>query len=99
MKTTTKPLRMRKPALTQWSAFGTSLLAGLTAGVLWAPAPGQYSRGRLAARFRDWSRSLASRWSLWQPWPPARPTRHRMSNVPRPAPDLSMQPNRLLTED
>ncbi|MDB5271416.1 MAG: hypothetical protein JWP58_4456 [Hymenobacter sp.] len=98
MKTTTKPFRMRKPVLLQWSAFGASVLAGLTAGVLWAPASGQHSRGRLAAGIRDWSRSVAGRWNLWQPWPLARATRHRVPNILR-SNDLAMQPNRLLTED
>ncbi|MDO7852522.1 hypothetical protein [Hymenobacter convexus] len=101
MKTSVHPPRPRKPALVQWSAFGASILAGLTAGVLWAPASGRHSRTRLAAGFRDWSHPVAGRWNLWKPWPLACPARHRLPAAahPAPAPDLSMQPNRLLTED
>jgi hypothetical protein len=91
MKTTTKPARA------QWSAFGASLLAGLTAGLLWAPASGRHSRTRLATGFRDWTRTATSRWHLWTPRPQARAA----SNPAHLAPpsDLSMHPERLLTED
>ena len=95
METTTKPRRARMPALGRWSAFGTGALAGLTAGILWAPAPGQHSRTRLAARFRDWSRSLTGRWNQWNTWPMARTTRRPATTA---APDLAMHPERLLTE-
>jgi hypothetical protein len=94
-----KPLLMQKSALPQWSTFGASLLAGLTAGVLWAPASGLHSRTRLAAGFRDWSRTVAGRWNLWTPWPLARRPRHGAGPAPKHPADLSMQPNRLLTED
>jgi len=93
MKTTLKPRGARIPALGRWSAFGASALAGLTAGILWAPASGQHSRTRLAARFRDWSRILTGRWN---PWPLARPTRRPL---PAAAPNLAMHPERLLTAD
>lgn len=99
METPMKPLLTRHPALTQWSTFGASLLAGLTAGMLWAPASGLHSRTRLAAGFRDWSRTVAGRWNLWTPWPPARRPRHGAVPAPKHPFDLSMQPNRLLTED
>ena len=96
MKTTPKPRRARILAPSQWSAFGASALAGLTAGILWAPASGQHSRTRLAARFQDWSRTLTGRWNRWNPWPLARPT-HRPALTA--VPNLSMQPERLLTAD
>ena len=92
MKTITKPRGARIPALDRWSAFGASALVGLTAGILWAPASGQHSRTRLAARFRDWSRTLTGRWNTW---PLARTTRRP---APAAAPDLAMRPERLLTE-
>ena len=95
MKTTTKPRRARTPVLVRWSAFGASALAGLTAGILWAPASGQHSRTRLAARFQDWSRTLTGGWNLWNAWPRTRPTRRPASTG---APDLAMHPERLLTE-
>ena len=100
MKTLTKPSATRELTRAQWSAFGASILAGLTAGVLWAPAAGSHSRTRLAAGFRDWSRTVAGRWHLWTPWPLARRPRHGADPTPkRPAPNLAMQPNRLLTEN
>ena len=95
MKTTLKASRARIPALGRWSAFGMSALAGLTAGILWAPASGQHSRTRLAARFRDWSRTLTGRWNLWNPWPLARTARRPGPVV---APNLAMHPERLLAE-
>ena len=95
MKTTPKPRGARIPALGRWSAFGASALAGLTAGMLWAPASGQHSRARLAARLRDWSRTLTGRWSRWNTWPLARATRRP---APTAAPNLAMHPERLLTE-
>ena len=100
MKTSLKTLAGRNPALAQWSAFGASALAGLTAGMLWAPAAGPQARARLAAGVRDWLRSMAGRWNLWAPVPLARRGRHHIVPTPqRPASDLAMQPNRLLTED
>ena len=93
MKTTLKPRGARIPALDRWSAFGASALAGITAGILWAPASGQHSRSRLAARFRDWSRTLTGRWNSW---PMTQPI-HRP--LPATAPNLAMHPERLLTTD
>ena len=83
------------PALGHWSAFGASALAGLTAGILWAPTSGQHSRTRLAARFRDWSQTLTGRWNQWSYSPLARLTRQP---APTAAPNLAMHPERLLTE-
>ncbi len=96
MKTTLKLRRARISATGRWSVFGVSALAGLTAGILWAPASGQHSRTRLVARFRDWSQTLAGRWNPWNAWPLTRPA-HRPA--PKAAPDLSMHPERLLTAD
>ena len=93
MKTILKPRNVRIPVLGRWSAFGASALAGLTAGILWAPASGQHSRTRLAAHFRDWSRTVTGRWNHW---PMIRPM-HRP--LPAAAPNLAMHPERLLTAD
>ena len=95
MKTTLKPRGARILALGRWSAFGASALAGLAAGILWAPASGQHSRARLAAYLRDWSQTRTGRWSRWNTWPQVRTTRRP---VPTAAPDLAMHPERLLTE-
>lgn len=53
MKTILEPRHARIAAPGRWSAFGASALAGLAAGIFWAPATGQHSRTRLAARFQD----------------------------------------------
>ncbi|MBD2721091.1 hypothetical protein [Hymenobacter armeniacus] len=102
MKTPVTPPRVRRPALAQWSAFGASMLAGLTAGLLWAPASGRHARTRLTAGLRDWSRTVAGRWNLWPLtlWPLVRRPRHPAApGSTRPAPNLALRPDRLLTED
>ena len=95
MKKTLKPCDARIPVLGRWSAFGASALAGVTAGILWAPASGQHTRTRLAARLRDWSRALTGHWNLRNPWSLTRNTRRP---APKATPDLSLHPERLLTE-
>ena len=96
METTLKSRHAPVSAPARWSAFGVFALAGLTAGILWAPASGQHSRTQLFARFRDWTRNLTGRWTPWNARPLARLT-HRLA--PKAAPDLSMHPERLLTAD
>ena len=76
----------------KWRVFR---LNRVTAGILWAPASGQHTRTRLAARLRDWSRALTGHWNLRNPWSLTRNTRRP---APKATPDLSLHPERLLTE-
>ena len=78
------------------SAMGVSAVVGATAAILWAPASGSAVRTRLVTSLSNWWRTVQGRANSWQ---------HRLPRIGRPqpmvygGPNLSMQPNRLLTEN
>ncbi|ALW86750.1 hypothetical protein AUC43_17700 [Hymenobacter sedentarius] len=79
-------LSANKLSVSALLAFGAASAAGILAGVLWAPSPGQQTRSKLANRLRTMTQPLMG---------PGRSQQGRPAGASRGG-DLSMQPDHLL---